>query len=120
MLISAVVRRPLVGWLWSVTLDGGGTRWYRQPGLQRAFGWLTVLWAAVYLLKVGVQYALYLAHEADLLGVARLVLGWPPYALLLAITVWVVRRVIRREGLEPVAPADADEPAAAAAGSAGR
>jgi hypothetical protein len=105
MLISAVVRRPLVGWLWSVMLDGGGTRWYRQESLRRVFGWLTVLWATVYLLKVALQYGLYLAHQADLLGVIRLVLGWPPYALLLAVTVWVVRRVIRREGLEPAQPA---------------
>ncbi|MCW3844051.1 DUF3159 domain-containing protein, partial [Micromonospora yasonensis] len=38
---------------------------------------------------------LYLAHQDTALGVARLALGYPPYALLLLITVWAVRRVTR-------------------------
>ena len=97
MLISVAVRRPLVGWIWSVMLDRGGTRWRDNPQLLRAFGWLTVLWAVVYLAKVGVQYVLWLMHQDDLLGVARLALGWPPYLLLAAVTVWQVRRITRDE-----------------------
>jgi hypothetical protein len=95
LILSAVFRWPLVGWIWSVVLDGGKTRWREDPVLLRLFGWLTVLWAAVYLAKVGIQYGLYLADQESLLGIARLVLGWPPYAILLAITVWSVRRVTR-------------------------
>jgi hypothetical protein len=97
MIGSIVVRWPLVGWIWSVVLDKGSTRWRDDPVLLRTFGWLTGLWALIYLAKVGIQSGLYLANQEELLGVARIALGWPPYALLLAITVWSVRRVTRHQ-----------------------
>ena len=96
LIASVLVRRPLVGWIWSVVFDGGGTRWRDEADLRRTFGWLTVLWALTYLGKVAIQTGLYLANEEDALGVARIVLGWPPYALLLAVTVWAVRRTTHR------------------------
>jgi hypothetical protein len=95
LLASAAVRQPLVGWIWSVFVAGGRSEWRQDPRLVRTFTWLTVLWGVVWLAKVGVQAALYLADEDTALGVARLVLGYPPYLLLLAITVWTVRRVTR-------------------------
>src|SRR5688572_8960961 len=95
MVVSITVRWPLVGWIWSVVLDKGSTRWREDPVLLRTFGWLTALWAVVYALKVGVQSGLYLANQDEWLGIARIALGWPPYALLLAVTVWSVRRVTR-------------------------
>ena len=93
MIASVAFRRPLVGWIWSVMADGGGTRWRDEPKLTRVFGWLTILWAVVYAGKVGVQSVLYLAHQTDLLGITRLALGWPPYILLAAFTVWRVRKI---------------------------
>jgi hypothetical protein len=93
MIASVVARRPLVGWVWAVMADGGGTRWRDEPRLIRVFGWLTLVWAAVYFAKVAVQTGLYLSHQTDLLGVARLALGWPPYILLAAFTVWRVRKI---------------------------
>jgi hypothetical protein len=95
MLVSVAVRRPLVGWIWSVVIGRGSTRWRDEPRLLRTFGWLTVLWAGIYLAKVAVQTGLYLSDQVNALGVARLVLGYPPYALLLAVTVWAVRRATR-------------------------
>jgi hypothetical protein len=97
MVASIAVRWPLVGWIWSVVLDKGSTRWREDPVLLRAFGWLTGLWALIYVVKVGIQSGLYLANQDEWLGVARIALGWPPYALLLAITVWSVRRVTRHQ-----------------------
>jgi Protein of unknown function (DUF3159) len=97
MIGSIAIRWPLVGWIWSVVLDKGSTRWRDDPVLLRTFGWLTGLWAVIYLAKVAIQSGLYLANQEELLGVARIALGWPPYALLLAITVWSVRRVTRHQ-----------------------
>lgn len=97
LIVSVAARRPLVGWLWAVMLDGGETRWYRNRNLLRAFDRLTALWVLIYVLKVGVQYWLWRAHQDDLLGLARIFFGWPPYALLLALTVWSARRVLQRE-----------------------
>lgn len=95
LLASVLVRQPLVGWIWSVIVGGGRAEWRNDPRLVRTFSWLTVLWGVVWLAKVGVQAGLYLANMETALGIARLVLGYPPYALLLAITVWTVRRVTR-------------------------
>jgi Protein of unknown function (DUF3159) len=98
MIGSVVVRRPLVGWIWSVIADRGHTRWFDDAGLRRTFGWLTVLWAATYLAKAGVNAWVYFAdglseiEKANILGIMRIALGFPPYALLLALTVWAVRR----------------------------
>ncbi|HEY8471869.1 MAG TPA: DUF3159 domain-containing protein [Natronosporangium sp.] len=95
MIISVVVRHPLVGWLYSVLFTGGKSEWRTDRRLMRTFTWLTLLWALVWILKVSAQAGLYLADQEHLLGVARLVLGTPPYLLLLVITLWVVRRVQR-------------------------
>lgn len=95
LLVSAAVKQPLVGWIWSVLVAKGRSEWRDDPRLVRTFTQLTVLWGVVWLAKVGVQAGLYLAHQDTALGVARLALGYPPYALLLLITVWTVRRVTR-------------------------
>lgn len=102
LLLSAAIRQPLVGWIWSVLVAKGRSEWRDDPRLVRTFTQLTVLWGVVWLAKVGVQAGLYLAHQDTALGVARLALGYPPYALLLLITVWVVRRVTREPAPEPL------------------
>ncbi|MFC0531109.1 DUF3159 domain-containing protein [Phytohabitans kaempferiae] len=104
LLASVAVRQPLVGWIWSVIVAGGKSEWRSDPKLIRLFSRLTVLWGVVWLAKVGVQAALYLADQDTALGVARLVLGYPPYLLLLALTVWAVRRATRTPETE-AAPA---------------
>jgi len=103
LLGSVAIRQPLVGWIWSVIVAGGRSEWRHDRRLVRTFNWLTVLWGVVWLTKVGVQAGLYLAHMDTALGVARLALGYPPYALLLAITIWTVRRVTKEP--EPVTAA---------------
>ncbi len=101
MIASVAARKPLVGWIWSIVADRGGTRWRDDAGLRRIFGWLTVLWAATYLAKVVVNSWVYLAagltedQKASILGLMRILLGFPPYALLFALTVWAVRRHLR-------------------------
>lgn len=96
LLASVAARMPLVGWIWSLLVAKGSTEWRRNPRLVRMFGWLTVLWALTYLAKTLIQALIFRATSATdpgtALGIARLALGWPPYALLLAVTVWTVRR----------------------------
>jgi hypothetical protein len=92
LIASVLVKRPLVGWIWSVVMAGGSSQWRSEPKLVRTFGWLTMVWAAIYLVKAGIQAVLYTADMATMLGVVRIVLGYPPYLLLLAVTVWAVRR----------------------------
>jgi fucose permease len=101
MIVSIAARRPLVGWIWSLVADKGAKRWYEDPGLRRTFNWLTVLWSVTYLAKVVINTLVYFAdglsddQKATILGIMRIALGFPPYALLAALTVWAVRRYLR-------------------------
>ncbi len=101
LLVSVFVRRPLVGWAWSVLVAKGSTNWRGDPRLVRLFNRLTVLWAVIYLIKVGIQAAVFQHTSATdpgtVLGILRLALGYPPYLLLIAITVWAVRRSVPQE-----------------------
>ena len=81
--------------------------WREDPRLLRAYGWLTVLWAVVFLVRAAVQGYLYLGSEngdATDLGVVSLLLGLPVTAVEVVVTLWVVSRLHRHR-----APAT-DEP----------
>src|SRR4051794_34516164 len=74
MALSVLVRWPLVGvMIGSVT--GDVTAWRRQPGVVRLCSKLTWLLAAPCVVRVAVQYPLYLAGEVGWLGVTKIALG---------------------------------------------
>src|SRR5262249_10080098 len=97
MIASVVVRRPLVGWIWSLLIAGGSTRWREQPPMVRLFSRLTILWAITYLVKVAIQTWLFHNTPANdpgtALGIARLPLRHPPYPLVPALTARSGRRL---------------------------
>ena len=97
MLASVPLKKPLVGWVWSLLANGGRRDWQDKPALIRLFSRLTIVWAVVYLAKTVIQAWMFTNTAANDpatgLGIAKLVLGYPPYALLIAYTVWSVRRV---------------------------
>ncbi|HEX6074281.1 MAG TPA: DUF3159 domain-containing protein [Micromonosporaceae bacterium] len=112
LMLSAAARHPAIGYVWAVIAAGGKHTWRHRARLLRTFQWLTVLWAATFLLKGVVQGWLWLVNEPTLLGIARLSMGYPPYLLLLGVTVWAVRRAMDADpaGVEPVAgPQSADQ-----------
>jgi uncharacterized membrane protein YeaQ/YmgE (transglycosylase-associated protein family) len=78
--ISALVRRPLVGLgIGFMTNDGGS--WAQDRDVRRAAYRATWLWAGAFGLRLLVQVPLYLAGAVGWLGTARLVLGFPLFAL---------------------------------------
>ncbi|HYO36900.1 MAG TPA: DUF3159 domain-containing protein [Geodermatophilus sp.] len=83
--------------------------WRDDARVVRAYGWLTVMWALTFLLRVAVQTPLYLANEEGLLGVASLVLGLPVTAVALAVTLWVVARLHRHRAETDTGAAPAPE-----------
>lgn len=103
LMLSAAARHPAIGYVWAVIAAGGKHTWRRRARLLRTFQWLTVLWAATFLLKGLVQGWLWLVDEATLLGIARLSMGYPPYLLMLGVTVWAVRRAIDAEPVDSAA-----------------
>jgi hypothetical protein len=82
--------------------------WREDPRMLRAYGWLTVLWGGVFLLRAVVQWVLYLRDAVGLLGTSSLVLGLPLTAVELVVTLWVVARLHRHRAVEgPPQPSQA-------------
>ena len=103
-LLSLAVRRPLLGVI-AGAFDSRFVEW-REPGrVRRAAVRSTVLWAAVFGLRVAVQTAFYLADLPTGLAAAKLVLGWPLTALAAWYTVAAFRRAAPASGgIGPPAP----------------
>jgi hypothetical protein len=90
---------PLIG-LVVGSARGQGLRWRTDPRLVRVHRGLTWMWVGVFVLRLAVELPLYLADATTALGIARLVLGLPVFAL----AAWVTWRVVRPLP-EPAAPA---------------
>jgi type II secretory pathway pseudopilin PulG len=111
-LVSAVIRWPLVGvvteFMWPTPGLAEPRAWRSHRILMRTYTWLTLLWAAVYLLRIAVQGSLYVANDVTLLGTTRLIMGWPLTALEALLTVYLVRRVRHRISREIVSSPPAE------------
>ena len=93
MLVSLVVRWPLVGVLVSLLLESAAG--WRQNRVQfRALTIATVIWTAMFALRVAVELPLYLLSNTSGLAVAKLVLGVPLYAVVLLLTWLIIRSVL--------------------------
>lgn len=89
MLVSLVVRRPLIGVM--VGLLTGDAAWRGDAAKVRVAFIATVLWAALPALRLAVEVPLYLADDAAGLATVKLLLGIPPYAIVLWVTWLLVR-----------------------------
>ncbi|MDR7325103.1 MULTISPECIES: DUF3159 domain-containing protein [Catenuloplanes] len=105
LIISVTVRKPLIGFVWAIIAAGGKHDWRHHPALFRTFQWLTLAWAASLIVRAGIQAALWVAEQPDLLGIARIVISWPTYVGMLALTVWAVRRTLKHSPM-PATEAD--------------
>jgi len=101
--ISAAVRWPIVGVMLG-PVTGEMTAWREHPARLRAFTQATLLLAAMFVFRVAIEVPLYLASATNLLGVAKIVLGYPLY-LAVAYVCW---QIIRRAPLPVVKPAAAE------------
>ncbi len=93
-LISVLVRWPLAGVIWH-GINGHGHAWREDPRMLRAYTWATLLWVGVFAARLVVQGWLYDAREETWLGIARLAMGFPLFAVALLGTVFAVRRAGR-------------------------
>ena len=69
--------------------------WRTDRRVVRVYTWLTLLWAATFLVRAAVQGFLYWRDEVALLGTSSLVLGLPVTGLALVVTLWAVARLHR-------------------------
>lgn len=96
LLISVLVRQPIAAWalkfLWS--LPSG---WMRQPEfslLYRRSVIVTWVWVATFALRLAVQAPLYYGQQIAALGIMKLILGLPLFALAAWFT-WVLLRELK-------------------------
>jgi hypothetical protein len=101
LVLSVLVRKPIIGYVWGVLANKGKHDWFDNRELFRTFQWLTLVWAGSLFVRAGVQGWLYLQDQATAIGVVRILISWPIYAATFAFTVWAVRRVTRRQQLSP-------------------
>lgn len=92
-LVSIVTRWPAVGFI----VGAGDPRaaedpfgWRRDNGMVRVCTRLTWVLVALYVVRLGVMVPLYLAEQVALLGVAKVVLGWPLWVAGLAVMGWLL------------------------------
>lgn len=97
MLISVAVGWPLLGVLFGY-IRGEGMAWREQPRRRRAYQLATLLLAAMFLLRLGVQLPLYFAQNLTWLGITRLLMGTPLYAMALWIGWLISRPAATRQG----------------------
>jgi hypothetical protein len=95
-LFTIAIRRPLVGFIIGAAV-GDPTGWAQDRGLVRMTTKLTLVLAVPYLLRFVIQLPLFLAGQVVLLGVAKVVLGWP-----LLIAALAVMGVMLSKGKTPI------------------
>ena len=101
-LISIAVGWPLLG-VFVGAITGQGMAWRDDPVQQRAYSRASWIWVAMFLLRLAVQLPLYLAGAVVALGVARVAMGAP----LFAIAAWLSWLLLR----PPPEPKAEPEPA---------
>jgi hypothetical protein len=91
MVLSILVRWPVLGFLIG-SVTGDPTAWHRDPAIVRLCSRLTWLLLIPCVIRVAVQWPLYLAGEVGWLGASKLVMGWPLQIAGLAAMVWLLAR----------------------------
>jgi hypothetical protein len=97
LLLSILLRRPLVGVLWSAM--HGVNLWWRgdRPSL-RGYDIATAVLAVVFAIRFAVLYRLYEHNEVGWLAFSKVAMNYPLWALALVVIVWAVRRADHRVG----------------------
>ena len=117
LLVSVLVRWPLIGVLWE-GVNGHGMSWRRNRPLLHRYDAATLVWVAVFAVRYAVQQWLYGADQVGWLAFARLAMGYPLFIVAIVATVLIVGAangmhlpaLLRRALARPSARRGADRP----------
>jgi hypothetical protein len=87
---TVIIRWPLFGVLYGV-ITQTGTEWRRDPEMLRGFTRATTVFAGLFALRLVVQVPLYLVDSLNALGITKVGMGLPLYALALWLSYAVLR-----------------------------
>jgi hypothetical protein len=94
--LSIIFRNPFLGFVVG-GLKGDLLGWRKNPRELKFYSLISWWWVGMFSLRLAVQLPLYFAAQLELLGTAKLIMGWPLY---LAV-VWVTYRAVKaRDELE--------------------
>ena len=100
MLVSLVLRRPLIGIIVGLLMGERAANWRQEPRRYRVLTLVTWVWVALFGIRLVVEVPLYLVGNVAGLAVAKLILGVPLYAVVLWVTWLLVRSVFPPEDPE--------------------
>lgn len=100
-LISILIRRPLIGFLVEQAAGKGDSSWREDPARLRLYSKASWMWVVLFTLRFVVQGSLYLAGALVALGVARVAMGVPLFALAGWLTWMMVRTAPVRPASSP-------------------
>jgi hypothetical protein len=92
--LSVLVRRPMVGYLWSWT-SAHDRSWRGVRRAVYAFDFATLSWMLVFGARFVVQWRLYDANQTGWLAVARISMGWPLTAAAALVTYAAIKAAQR-------------------------
>jgi hypothetical protein len=95
LLISVIIRWPIIGLLVGALL-GDAKSWRKDKVLARRFQVATLLWIGLFSARLLVQVPLYFAGQTELLGVFRIAMGVPLYALCIWFTWLLIRGAVSK------------------------
>lgn len=116
-LVSMLVGRPIVGVVAGLLYNTHGA-WRRDARVKRWMTVATAAWIVFFALRLAVQVPLWAAGATQALGITRLLMGTPMYALLIVVTALFVRSVFSAAGFGASTEAEPGAPAAEPAESA--
>ncbi|CAM5662977.1 hypothetical protein GCM10010329_23830 [Streptomyces spiroverticillatus] len=98
LLLSVLVRRPLIGQVWAAA-NSQGTFWRTDRRSLLHYDLATVFWALLCFSRFAVERWLYNLDETTWLGIVRLLMGWPLTFVVVLNNIWAVRKVDARRKL---------------------
>lgn len=87
-LASIIVRWPIIGVIIGPLLEEN-LRWRKDPMRTKVYVKATWLWVGMFAVRLLVQYPLYVSGNVNVLGTARLVMGYPLF-IATAWATWIV------------------------------
>jgi hypothetical protein len=93
--VGQLIRKPILGFVVGGLL-GDLTSWLKDPAKVKAAwiaGWF---WVGLFVIRMVVQTPLYLAGEVAALGFTRVLMGWPGFLLVSALSYKVMRPAFTR------------------------
>lgn len=96
LIATVLVGRPAIGYAYTA-LFRSGRGWRTHARLRRVMTVATLGWAGMYAVRTATQAALYAADQPELMGLAKIALGWPVTALAVIWTLQAARRTSARD-----------------------